>query len=122
MEYAVDGVSTQNGALWLPAVETGMTRGFYVATDMPNGATVEFELDFLPSGAWAYDVIRERVGSTTAVDALGDAAFNYASSGNSTVVFTIGDDLVLVDATAAGTAVNADLAVTLAKAVVPAVN
>jgi len=52
----------------------------------------------------------------------GCAAFNYASSGNSTVVFTIDDDLVLVDATAGGTAVSADLAVTLAKAIVPAVN
>lgn len=117
LEYAVDGVTTQNGARWLPAVETGMTRGFYVA-EMPDGSSVDFELDVLPSGAWAIDAIGALVDDATAVDGLGDEAIGYGS----TVVFTMGDDLVLVDASAGGIAASSDQAVAIAKAVAGAIS
>jgi hypothetical protein len=117
LEYAVDGVTTQNGARWLPAVETKMTRGFYVA-EMPDGSSVEFELDVLPSGAWAIDAIAALVDDATAVDDLGDEAIGYGS----TVVFAMGDDLVLVDVSAGGIAASFNQAIAIAKAVAGAVS
>lgn len=126
LEYAVDGVTTQNGARWLPAVETGMTRATYVTTGLSEGSSVDseldFELDVLPSGAWAIDAIAALVDDATSVDGLGDEAISYTSTATSTVVFAVGDDLVLVRANAGGTAVSADQAIAIAKAVSGAIS
>jgi hypothetical protein len=113
LEYAVDGITPQIGARWLPAVETGMTRGAYIANGLPSGASLNFYLEVLPSGAWALD---SGLLSPLArnIDGLGDEAISYSSAGSSTVVFRLGDDLVLVSATVAVVDGPADLEDTVA--------
>ena len=120
VEGIQNNVTTQNGARWLPSVETGLTRLVYSATGLPDGSSLDFELDVLPSGAWAIDAIAALVdnATATAVDDLGDEAISYGSS----VVFTMGDDLVLVDASAGGIAASSDQAIIVAKAVAGAIS
>jgi hypothetical protein len=97
-----------------------------VATGLSEGSSVDseldFELDVLPSGAWAIDAIAALVDDATSVDGLGDEAISYTSTATSTVVFAVGDDLVLVRANAGGTAVSADQAIAIAKAVSGAIS
>jgi len=96
-EAVLQSSSPEFGATWLPAAETGMTSVVFSGTRIADGAPTDFTLQVLPSGAWAFAGLARSGGDAAAVDDLGDAAVAYPSPDGTAVVFTVGDDLVLVD-------------------------
>lgn len=109
-------VTPQFGTTWLSMAETDATSTLYSGTGAADGAPVEFELQVLPSGAWAFAGLGRAGGDGVPVDGLGDAAAAYPSPDGTAVIFAMGDDLVLLDVFGSPSADGTDTARAVATA------
>jgi hypothetical protein len=109
-------LTPQLGATWLPMAEADMTSFVYSGTGVAGADPVYFKLQVLPSGAWAFAELGRADGHGVAVDGLGDAAAAYPSPDGTAVVFTMGDDLVLVDVYGSASSAGSDTAQAVATA------
>ena len=115
-EAGIQTITPQFGARWLAAGETGMTGVVYSAPTLVDGSAVDFEIQVLPAGGWAFAALQAAAGDGSGSSDVGDAAVAYPSPDGTVVVFTLGDDLVLLDVYSAGLSEQADRSTAVAAA------